>query len=189
LVRTHFAQITPAHLLAIEADIKAPLVFSNANSYDDHVAKITHLNNGLVAAGRTRSQVDQTSDFRASIMTSAYASIFAPFFSVYDVAYRTVATQNFTAMHQAAGAAIPQLLTTLHAASTLSQFGANGALSNLNPNPIKGLNLNRRPMTTTGSPAYCWTHGTTFHSSTACRNKATGHQDKATATNKMGGKN
>ena len=122
-------------------------------------------------------------------MTSAYASIFAPFFSVYDVAYRTVATQNFTAMHQAAGAASPQLRTTLHAARTLSQFGANGALSNAIPNPNKGTNRYRRPMSTNGTPAYCWTHGTTFHSSTACRNKAMGHQDKATATNKMGGKN
>ena len=103
----------------------------------------------------TRSQVDQTSDFRASIMTSAYASIFAPFFSVYDVAYRTVATQNFTAMHQAAGAAIPQLLTTLHAASTMTQFGANGALSNAIPNPNKGLNRNRRPVSTNGTHAYC----------------------------------
>ena len=37
---------------------------------------------------------------------------------------------------------------------------------------------------------YCWTHGTTEnwkHSSAKCRNKADGHQDAATAANKMGG--
>ena len=34
---------------------------------------------------------------------------------------------------------------------------------------------------------YCWTHGQTGHKSDTCRSKAPGHQDAATATNKMGG--
>jgi hypothetical protein len=52
--------------------------------------------------------------------------------------------------------------------------------------PGKG-NPNPRPIGNKPA-AYCWTHGNTYHSSDKCRNKAPGHQDKATATNKMGGK-
>ena len=34
---------------------------------------------------------------------------------------------------------------------------------------------------------YCWTHGGCNHSSSECRKKATGHQDTASWTNRMGG--
>jgi hypothetical protein len=45
---------------------------------------------------------------------------------------------------------------------------------------------------TTGTLSYCWTHGTTrnlAHTSASCNNKQPGHQDDATATNRMGGSN
>ena len=34
---------------------------------------------------------------------------------------------------------------------------------------------------------YCWTHGSCAHSSSECKNKATGHKDNATFTDMMGG--
>ena len=34
---------------------------------------------------------------------------------------------------------------------------------------------------------YCWTHGACAHKSSDCRNKADGHKNNATFTNKMGG--
>ena len=34
---------------------------------------------------------------------------------------------------------------------------------------------------------YCWTHGTTYHSSSKCKNPREGHQSQATASNTMGG--
>ena len=40
----------------------------------------------------------------------------------------------------------------------------------------------------TGNRHYCWTHGCRCnHNSRACRFKADGHKDNATATNKLGG--
>ena len=190
LIKAHFQHITPAHLLSIEADIKSPLVFNHPNAFDDQVAKITSLNRALESAGRTRSQIDQTSDLRHSLMTSPYADIFAPFLGIYDVNCPTIPTQSFVQMHETCSAAIPQLLAIL-TSTTLSQYGANG-VQNTRPPPAPARGNprpTRRPLTTGGTPAYCWTHGMTFHSSTGCRNKAVGHQDKATATNKMGGKN
>ena len=36
---------------------------------------------------------------------------------------------------------------------------------------------------------YCWTHGGCAHDSSACKDKAAGHQDTATFSNRMGGSN
>lgn len=66
---------------------------------------------------------------------------------------------------------------------------------------IASLQSNRRnlPSSAAAQPGwvqhYCWTHGPTrvrtgkpVHNSASCRNPATGHQVKATATNRMGGR-
>ena len=132
--------------------------------------------------------MELTNELRIVLMSSQYAPIFSPYLSVYDVGHLTVDSANFNAMKEAASAAIPQLLANLHASTALNQFGANGALAASTKPAAKKKPAAKRPMTTGGTPAYCWTHGTTFHSSTACRNKAAGHQDSSTATNKMGGK-
>jgi hypothetical protein len=184
-VKAHFQNITPAHLMSIEADIKSPLIFSHPNSYSDHIAKHVHLNRGLVAAARTRSEIDKISDLRASLLTSPHAATFSTFLDYYDATHRTLASQSFTDMHEACSAAIPTLLATLSATTSNSQFGANGALKKPTL-PGKG-SPNPRPIGNKPA-AYCWTHGNTYHSSDKCRNKAPGHQDKATAANKMGGK-
>jgi hypothetical protein len=34
---------------------------------------------------------------------------------------------------------------------------------------------------------YCWTHGNGFHTSSECKSRKTGHKDKATLSNRMGG--
>ena len=120
-------------------------------------------------------------------MSSTHAEIFGPFLGIYDVSHPTVESQNFTRMHQICSAAIPQLLAFLQA-TNLSHFGANGAQTATKHPGKEKKRPPKRPMATGGTPAYCWTHGTSYHSSTACRNKATGHQDKASATKKMGGK-
>ena len=184
-IKSHFQTITPAHLLALESDIKSPLTFASSNAYDVHVAKHVHLNRGLVAAARTRTQMDMTSDLRTSLMTSQHAALFAMFLSIYDTTHLTLESQSFDDMQRICSAAIPALLTSLAATSgSLSQFGANGARDKSQPK--KDAKPKKPP--SNRPAAYCWTHGNTYHASSDCRNKATGHQDRATASNKMGGK-
>ena len=48
------------------------------------------------------------------------------------------------------------------------------------PKEAKRSNSNRK---------YCWTHGSCFHSSKQCTNKADGHKDEATFRNRMAGSN
>jgi hypothetical protein len=112
-VKTLYQNITPAHLLSIETDIKSPLIFSHPNAYEDHIAKHVHLNRGLVAAARTRSEIDKISDLRTSLLTSPHAATFSTFLDYYDATHRTLASQSFTDMHEACSAAIPTLLVIL----------------------------------------------------------------------------
>ena len=61
-------------------------------------------------------------------------------------------------------------------------------MPNQYPNNQQQNNIPRYP---NGEPKrfnrYCWTHGACAHQSNKCKNKADGHQDKATFTKKMGG--
>ena len=177
-IKDHFQSITPAHLQALESDIKAPFTFSTPNSYDVHVAKHIHLNRGLVAAARTRSEIDKANDLRLSLMSSPHAPTFTTYLSIYDSTHLTLLSQSFDDMQRTYSAAVPALLTSLAATSASINYGANGAKDKAPPKKDRPTKPN----------AFCWTHGTTYHPSNKCRNKATGHQDRATAANKMGGK-
>ena len=150
LVDNHFQRVNPGHLLAIEADLKSPFVFVNPNSMDDHVAKHVHLNNGLVAALRTRSEVDKIADLRYSFATSPHANILMAFVNIYDASHLTLESQSFPDFHQVCNAALPTLLENLAATTASSNFGANGALTKPHPGkaPVK------RPLASRPA-AYC----------------------------------
>lgn len=47
----------------------------------------------------------------------------------------------------------------------------------------------RQPKQRVDTSEYCWTHGAWGHKGKDCRRKATGHKDKATFANRMGGSN
>ena len=117
-------------------------------------------------------------------MSSPHAALFSNFLDIYDTNHLTLLSQSFDDMQRTCSAAIPPLLTALAATTAQSQFAANAARDKAPPKKDRNA---KRP--TGNSPAaYCWTHGNTYHTSAQCKKKATGHQDRATATNKMGGK-
>lgn len=178
---THFRHITAAHLTAVEAEIKAPFLLSSPNSLDDHVAKHVHLSRGLVAASQPQTETMKTNALRHSLLASPYAATFKTFLDIYDAAHRTVDAQSFDDMALIVSSAIPELLANLAATTVQSQYGANGAATP-NSNTKARRPIGNRPA------AWCWTHGSTFHASHECRSKAPGHQNKATAANKMGSK-
>ena len=178
-ITQHFSELSTAHLLAMKADLRTAFVFDNPNAYEARIANDTRLNRALVRAGETRSEFDKVSDSRTSLLTSTHADLFKFHIAVYDTSHRSVLSQSITDFNDANAAAVPALLATLVA----PHYGANGAAQKgKQPNSGRTAPRKARPV------AWCWTHGTTHHTSSECRNKAVGHQDKATSTNKMGGK-
>ena len=91
---------------------------------------------------------------------------------------------------------IPQILAQMQAMMTAMQTNTNQ-----NQNAQGGGRPNNRPRRPNTGPRqgqppqalpawinkYCWTHGCCNHHGNACDNKAPGHKDNATKTNKLGG--
>ena len=101
-----------------------------------------------------------------------------------------LATTTDGGFHSAANmSTIIPPITHLAAAAHISDLvAANLEIAQLKQKLVQAKKTT--PRNTTGTKFYCWTHGTTSnedHSSPECRSKATGHQDAATAANKMGG--
>ena len=73
---------------------------------------------------------------------------------------------------------VPDLATIVAAVQAAMKTSAPAAHVPRAPRPTL-----RHPI---GS-SYCWTHGKCGHASNVCRNRSAGHQDLATANNRMGG--
>ena len=129
----------------------------------------------------------------------------------FALAHRDLRQQQSTA-HQTGFHAANQVLESIHNDTTAAiteltnatladreQFGAIKSDVAALSNTIKMLQMQLETMMQSKPPtrnrnnfstSYCWTHGRTKnkkHTSATCRNRAEGHKEEATLTNKMGG--
>jgi hypothetical protein len=132
-------------------------------------------------------------DWRLKARADKTMQTFKTHFSRADVDRASGTTTGTAGFHGAANhvAATPPISEEVTQAQIIAdtvtkQVALAMAALNVNANTNTRTNASRRPRPT----AYCWTHGLSKnvrHTSSACNNRAEGHQETATKDNKMGG--
>ena len=174
-IADNFNTPTPAHIDAVNLILAEPFAYSNANSYDVHIAKHRDAHRALEAMCFKKHPLDKCAHFRTSLLSSDHVAEFRPFLTIYDSDHISLHTQSFEELHDACLPAIAHITAKVLLASTIS-FAANAASA--------PPSLPLKP--STGIKRWCWTHGLMFHSSDRCKKPAPGHQKTATVNNKMG---
>ena len=174
-VADSFNTPTPAHIDAINLILSEPFTYSNANSYEVHIAKHHDAHRALDSMYFSKRPLEKCSAFRNSLLASDHAAEFRPFLTIYDSDHISLHKQSLEDLQDACLPAIAHITAKVLQASTI-RFAANAAAD--------PPSLPKKP--SNGTKRWCWTHGLMLHSSDRCNKPAPGHQKTATLTNKMG---
>lgn len=179
LLWQHFSAPTQALIDPINHDLSTPFTYSDANSFDAHVAKFLGNLHALEYMLIPLNMNDKCNRFRKTLSLSSEANFFNPFLVNYDVSHPSLASQDLPAMISICRSALSSIVQN-HADTQLT-YHTNMATASAPKKP------RFKPRTPPTAPTnWCWTHGPTFHSSSKCKNPAAGHQTAATESNKMG---